>query len=1079
MSTDEQNNSQSSNKRKSVIAFDDVMTKVAQLLFNRYKINFQDYKASTIRRRIKRRAASLGFHQAEQYADYLNSKPDEIENLYRDFLIGVTSFFRDKEAFEQLKTQVLPGLLKQACQEKRELRVWIPACSSGEEVYSIAILLAEEAEKQHMILNAKIFASDINQGFLGLASTGSYSEEAVASVPLHYLTKYFAKKDKCYQINKALRALIVFAPYNVISTPPFTRMDLISCRNFLIYITKEAQQKVINSLRFGLKMNGYLFLGPSEAIGEKSDDLEVLDNKWKLYKKIRPYCPSKLNLPTLSTLASTRASNPVTSIIDKTTSFPLYAYHEIIKRIISLGFILDENRKVMHTFGNIKTLLHVPEGVVDSDILNMIHADLKVPLSTGLYRAKNTHDIIRYENVRIEETSSAQLYNLIVLPIYNEQSRVTYFLVRFEVNVEKNREDKEADFNFDAHAQQIIKELEGELHESRDLLQTTMEEVETTNEELQSTNEELLASNEEMQSTNEELHSANAELNSVNYEYQRKLQELILLDNDVDNLLRSIDIGTIFVDEYKALKLFNPAMQKYFNILKTDIGRLITHFSHDLTNFIIGDIFEWVVLHRKLYEEEIKTSNDLWLLLRATPAVSKEGKFTGVIYTFTDITKAKHSEQRLEQLAHYDSLTKLPNRESFLKQLSQSIQEAYQKEKQIAVFFIDIDNFKQVNDCLGHDTGNKLLQCVAHTMRSLVGAENYLARIGGDEFGIITPIGQQQDTVEKKAEMLIKAFSEPLNIYNKREVKISLSIGVAYYPDAGSNSHDLIRHADMAMYHAKGNGKDSYCVFNDILSQKITKRHLLENHLRHAVSKGELSIVFQPQIDTKHNTLIGYEALARWHSNKLGTIPPQEFIQIAEESKLIISIGECLFDAACLKFSQSEVKNKAQLTLSINLSAKQFMVPGLASFIKKTLQHYEIDPKQIILEITESVLMEKNKPSKGSIDALRELGISFALDDFGTGYSSMKLLKEIPVKMLKIDREFIKDIASNESDPAIVLSIVALAKGLGMKVIAEGVEMQSQVACLQSCGCYLMQGFLFGTPMQIGEATKNVHLVCE
>lgn len=1072
------------NLTDALVITDDVTLKITNLLFSRYKIDFNDYKPATIKRRIERRAAALGMENKAHYLEYLHQNHGEIEILYKDLLISVTSFFRDKEAFDVINTQVLADLLRTAHATKQDIRIWVPACSTGEEVYSIAMLLAEAAEKICVYLEAKIFATDVNTDSLEIASEGTYNEEAIANIPQVYLNKYFQRKGSDYQIIKKIRSMVVFAPYNVISDPPFTRMDFISCRNFLIYITPDAQKRVINSLRFGLKNNGYLLLGPSESVGDKLEDLERVNTKWKLYKKIRQYRPARLSAPTSRlkkiTLHNNAAKN-IESLFDKPQYFPLYAYHEIIKQVVSLGFILDEARKVVHTFGDTSKLLHLPEGAIDTDILGMIHKDLKVPLNTGLYRARKTGEAVRYTNVCCE--SPEAIYNLVVSPIRNELEKTTYYLVSFEVSHEaqqennlnhKQTEEAKRSFNFDLHAQQVIKELEGELRESRELLQATMEEIEATNEELQSTNEELLASNEELQSTNEELHSANVELSSVNHEYQKKLDELTLLDNDIDNLLRSIDIGTIFVDENKALKLFTPASQRYFNILNTDIGRPITHFSHDLIDFDVSKIFESVKRTKILYETEIKTSMGLWLLLRATPSVSREGNFTGVIYSFTDITRLKLAEKRLGQLAHYDSLTSLPNRASFMAALPEAVNRAKQSRNKFAVFFIDLDNFKQINDCLGHGAGDELLKLVSHRMQTSAKKVSYIARIGGDEFGVILENTSSLKKIAAVAHSFIHAFEEPVHI-SDREVKTSLSIGIALYPSGGKTSDELIRHADMAMYRAKEKGKDAYFFFNDEVNQHVTKMHILEASLRHAIDKHELSIVFQPQFDLRLNKLIGFEALTRWNAKNIGKIEPQEFIKVAESSKLIISIGEWIINKACEDFrAMTQQYNNNLLVLAINISAKQLMVNGLTSFIKETLDRHQIKPEQLVLELTESSLMYQSSVSASIINELHALGVRFALDDFGVGYSSLRYLKDLPVTTLKIDQGFVKNITDNANDEAIVQSVISLARGLGMKVIAEGVETEEQAVCLKNNGCYLMQGYFLGRPLSADKSKATL-----
>lgn len=481
----------------------------------------------------------------------------------------------------------------------------------------------------------------------------------------------------------------------------------------------------------------------------------------------------------------------------------------------------------------------------------------------------------------------------------------------------------------------------------------------------------------------------------------------------------------------------------------------------------IADKILQTIASGQVFTGEFQDRNNVWYLLRIFPCKEKyQGKKIALV-SAVNIDYLKIAEKNLQKKAHFDSLTGLPNRASFMEMLPRAVARARQSKMKMAVFFIDIDNFKQINDNLGHDVGDCLLKEAAQLMLSVMPETDFIARLGGDEFGVIVESANSINKFIEIAGQFIHKFSQTIKI-NTLEVKTSLSIGIASYPNGGKTAQELLQHADIAMYRAKELGKDSYQFFNSLINEQVQRKHLIESHLKNAVQNNELGIVFQPQIDTEHGQkIVGLEALARWQSSILGEVRPEEFISIAEESKLIFSISEWLIENACKQYQQLLLKRDfPKLQLSVNVSAKQITKPGFSEFIKRILTQYTIPAELITVEITESALLEQTKKAVKMITDLSQYGIKFSLDDFGVGYSSLRYLKDLPISALKIDQSFVFDIASDHSNKHIIKAIVALAKGLELKVVAEGVETQEQLAYIQKYGCHIIQGYIFSQPLK-------------
>ncbi len=458
-----------------------------------------------------------------------------------------------------------------------------------------------------------------------------------------------------------------------------------------------------------------------------------------------------------------------------------------------------------------------------------------------------------------------------------------------------------------------------------------------------------------------------------------------------------------------------------------------------------------------------------WLSINAVK--NEQGQITNYVGVFTDITERKRAEEHLKYLAHYDTLTGLPNRLHFHEKLSEAITAAEQSDQFfiVAVIFLDLDRFKLINDTLGHSVGDRVLKQVAQRLQGCVDGNDLIARLAGDEFTImLTDIKHRFEVVEV-LEKMTKRISEPF-ILQGQEYFISLSMGISLYPDHGISPEELIKNADSAMYLAKESGNEYkfYSEEIDLANERIVT---LKNGLHRAIEQGQLRIYYQPQVDVESKRIVGLEALIRWAHPELGMISPADFIPIAEESGLIIPIGEWMLKEVCRQYGIWKEQGIAPQTVSINLSVRQFRDPDLVQKIKNTLRKTEMDPSCLELEITESISMHNMEEIIGALNAIRELNIKVSVDDFGTGHSSLSYLMQLPVDTLKIDKSFIKNLPSSDN-VSIVRAIIDMAHALELKVTAEGVENEEELQFLKEHSCDKVQGYLFSRPVEGSEIEK-------
>lgn len=442
-----------------------------------------------------------------------------------------------------------------------------------------------------------------------------------------------------------------------------------------------------------------------------------------------------------------------------------------------------------------------------------------------------------------------------------------------------------------------------------------------------------------------------------------------------------------------------------------------------------------------------------------------QGLRSHFVFVVNDITDKKRAEQELRYLANYDTLTGLPNRALLSERLGRAIIRARRQEQRVAVLFLDLDRFKDINDSLGHAAGDRLLKAAAARLQATLRPDDTVARLGGDEFTVVLEAVNDLATVERIAREILTAFSMPLDVDERHDVSITPSMGISLYPDHALVPTDLLKFADTAMYKAKSEGRNTYQVYNEEMEAETRRRATVLAALRKALDRGEFRLVFQPRLSLGDGRIIGVETLLRWNSAELGEISPTVFIPLAEESGLILPIGDWVLTEACATLRRWRTHGLTELSMAVNVSVLQLLRGNLPDRLAHILEETGLPGNRIELEVTESMVMQNAEQSTAVLNELRKLGVALAIDDFGTGYSSLVYLKRLPIDTLKIDKAFVNDLTRDPDDEAIVTTIITMGHNLGLSIVAEGVETEEQLVFLRNRGCDEIQGYWVSAPM--------------
>jgi two-component system CheB/CheR fusion protein len=633
---------------------EDGLSVIYRLLRDRFGLDFSHYKLNTIVRRTERRLQFSHIETIQEYAQRLADDSDELDSLYRDLLVGVTRFFRDAEAYQHLGRHLDAVIASK--NDPDELRVWVAGCGTGEEAYSIAILIRERLRALGKAIPVRLFATDVHQRSLITAGSAHYSEESTRELSPELRERYFRRQESGFVLSDEIRHDVVFAPHNIIKDAPFTRMDLISCRNLLIYLQPAAQRKALSLFHFGLKTGGLLFLGPSESPGELDPEFGTLDPRWKIYTKKRDIrLPIELRTPAVSVGGPLRSSglpelmNRPQRSVDPAL---LSTYEILLNEFVPSALLISERHELIHVFGTAGRFLHHRTGRVSRDVLDQLDSNLHIAITGAIQQIRNKRkSSVTFRGISVRSDAGEERVEITVRAVVPERAVSTNYLVLIHsaetasaVPTPLTFDEPGADFSR-VHSGQIDA-IEAELRYTRESLQATVEELETSNEELQATNEELVASNEELQSTNEELHSVNEELYTVNAEHQRKIVELTTLTDDMDNVLTSTRVHTVFLDRELRIRKFTPLAAEIFGLLPQDLGRSFEGFAHRLRREELNEELRQVLQTGEPLESESQDAQGNWFLVRILPYETRQ-TLDGVLLTLIEIGKLKQVQQDL------------------------------------------------------------------------------------------------------------------------------------------------------------------------------------------------------------------------------------------------------------------------------------------------------------------------------------------------------------------------------------------------------------------------------------------------
>ena len=651
----------------------DHLAQIAALLRSRTGHDFKDYKDKSIARRVQRRMQVLQIDDVPTFIERLRNDARELDLLFQDLLIGVTNFFRDPPGFEALEKQVIPRLFEGKGPDDI-VRVWVPGCATGEEAYSMAILLREFRPKSVSSPKLQVFASDIDEQALEVARLGRYPATITRDVPSPYLDRYFLREDGTYRVVSDLREICLFTAHNLLRDAPFSRLDLISCRNLLIYLNAGLQERIIPLFHYALRNDGFLFLGTSENVTQHPRLFSVVDKANRIFRR-RPTAERRLpefpltapDMLRRRTSIRARMSAPDATVAE-------VAERLVLERYAPAYVVVNAEGDILYSSARTGKYLELPAGAPEANILNMARQGLRMDLRTTLHKAIASTKPVAQNNVSIDINGGRQAVDLVVQRLRDSGSADALYLVLFQDvgGIKLDSEPQTVGTAEDIHAANV-KQLETELSTTKERLQTTTEELESSNEELKSSNEELSSMNEELQSANEELETSREELQSINEELQTvnaelntRIEELSRSNNDIANLLESTQIATVFLDRDMRVKNFTPAAKDVFRLVESDVGRPITHVRSRFQLDTVHDDAERVLRTLSAFEKQVDgTDSDTRYIMRILPYRTVDNVINGVVITFTDITRITAAEARIEELTR-DLRNRIENLETLL-----------------------------------------------------------------------------------------------------------------------------------------------------------------------------------------------------------------------------------------------------------------------------------------------------------------------------------------------------------------------------------------------------------------------------
>ncbi len=1177
------------------------------------KYDFHCYKKGTLMRRIERRMGLKHLEDITDYAHIIQKDEQEAIQLFKDLLIGVTGFYREPEAYKLLEKEVIHTIVREKDDEE-PIRVWVPGCSTGEEPYSIGILFLEQIQAKQKHCPLQIFASDIDEQALTVARAGIYPVNIAADVSAVRLRQFFNKRDEFYQVVKQLRDIVVFALQNLIRDPPFSKLDLISCRNLLIYLEPEVQRNIISLFHFVLNDDGFLFLGSSETIGQHEDMFQPVSKKSRLYRRIGPKRRDKLDLPFASGLEKlVSAGHSLLARPTEPANLGKITQQLLLGRYAPFAVLINRKYEILYLYGQSGPYLELTTGEPSQDLMAIAREGLRSKLRAAVQKVtKNEQEIVI--KARVKRAGTYYPVRLTVLPVEAPAVAKGLIVVTFEDIKVAAIKVSELDKEMEVSNETLVRQLETELSETQDDLRSSVEELEASNEELKTSNEEVLSMNEELQSTNEELEtskeelqSLNEELTTVNNQLQDKVEELASTNDDLSNLLSNTDIAALFLDPQFRIKRFTPSTTKLFNLIVSDVGRPIGDISHRIRNMTLLQDADTVLTNLTPIEKEVHNENGECFIMRILPFRTEDNIIDGVVATFVDVTHLKQAEQslarskervelllkstgeaiygvdekgyctfvndklleqlgftsdevlgsavhklihhtrsdgslypwedcfvyhclkngvsakgghdlawrkdgtsfptlysvepiierknvtgavvifrdmteevaissKLDHLARHDSLTGLVNRREFEERLGRVLESAKHNQTGHILCYLDLDQFKVINDTCGHLAGDELLRRIAGLLGEHVRKRDTLARLGGDEFAVLLEHCDQHEGT-RVANSMRDAVADFRFQWEGKTHTVGVSIGVVSISENAGDITDALKAADAACYAAKESGRNRIHVYHEQDTILATRHGEMQwvARINRALEENRLYLTLQAiaSVNGGSGSNISHEVLLRMLDDDGNVILPEAFLGAAERYNLSVKLDQWVISRIFDWLSKNPEKLKRAAFFTINLSGQSLGDEDFLNFTITELKKYQVPPEKICFEITETTAITNLTSANRFMHALKQLGCVFALDDFGSGLSSFGYLKTLPVEYLKISGLFVKDMLDDPIDLAMVKSINEIGQVMGKKTIAEYVENKEILARLSELGVNYAQGYLIGKPVRLEDVKFN------
>lgn len=761
-----------------------LLVEVIGLIKAKTGCDFSLYKRPTIIRRLTRRMA-FGNYSLHDYLQVLRQDEQEVHDLSKEFLVGVTRFFRDVAAFEELRLKVIPEITKTKTATDT-VKIWVAGCSTGEEVYSIAILMREHCERMKLNLEMKIFGSDINKDAIDTASKGCYGAAIAQHIPAGLLEKYFTREDNKYRVISSLRKMIVFSQHDLLKDPPFGRLDLISCRNMMIYVSTDLQKRIMTIFNFSLNLGGFMFLGSSENIGILKDSMAEVSKKWKIYKKIKPAKSVAFETASYTDTTAKRYAPPAFAV-----SAPEKSRKALVENVLTkvmeeftfAGVLVDRDCYIIETFGDYRKYLHLPEKKFDNNLLKMLPPKPSIMIGSNFRNAISAMETFHLKDLKF--ATVGRTIAVTIKPFLDGHQHPVALVLFSEEKQNGQSHDvmdgltpsdtvKTAPAVIDAPGDlSDMTVLQQELAETKEVLQKAIEEAETTNEELQSANEELISSNEELQSANEELQSLNEELHTVNAENQLRIKQIIDLNDDLNNYFASSDIGQIFLDSNLQIRKYTPQATALVNLIETDIGRPISHISNNISYQDLMKDIQYVLKTSNVLIKSIQITNNTWYQMKIMPYLREGKQVDGVVLTFVDITVMKSTEKQLKRankkLQHLNENLLRSNREleQFAYITSHDLQEPLRKIQT----FVDLIERNSTDPSTSKRYLDKIASCAARMSLLINDVLSYSRLIRTDERLKDTDLNEVLEVVMSDFEFLIEERNAVIKSVNLPVVK--------------------------------------------------------------------------------------------------------------------------------------------------------------------------------------------------------------------------------------------------------------------------------------------------------------------